>query len=153
MGSLELWLGLRSLRTLGLRISRASNNATNLVAWLNSTITPTSPMVEVHHASLQAEKNPEDKEWLAKQMPNGFGPVFSIVLKNKRMARWLPSKLELFHHATSLGGVDSLIEWRVMSDYRADERLLRISVGCEDWRDLRADLEKGLKEVEELEEQ
>ena len=153
MGSLELWLGLRSLRTLGLRISRASNNATNLVEWLNSIITPTSPLAEVHHASLQAEKNPEDKEWLVKQMPNGFGPVFSIILRNKRMARWFPSKLELFHHATSLGGVESLIEWRAMTDSKVDERLLRVSVGCEDWRDLRADLEKGLKGVEGLEEQ
>ena len=153
MGSLELWLGLRSLRTLGLRVSRASNSATNLVVWLDSTITPTSPVAEVHHASLQAGKNPQDKEWLAKQMPNGFGPVFSIILRNKRMARWLPSKLELFHHATSLGGVESLIEWRAMSDDRADERLLRVSVGCEDWRDLRVDLERGLKEVEGFEEQ
>ncbi|KAF8419940.1 cystathionine gamma-synthase [Tirmania nivea] len=153
MGSLELWLGLRSLRTLGLRVSRASNNATNLVAWLSSTITSTSPIAEVHHASLQAEKNPGDKEWLMKQMPNGFGPVFSIILRNKRMARWLPSELELFHHATSLGGVESLVEWRAMSDDGADERLLRFSVGCEDWRDLRADLERGLKEVEGLEEQ
>ncbi|RPB22870.1 PLP-dependent transferase [Terfezia boudieri ATCC MYA-4762] len=152
MGSLELWLGLRSLRTLNLRVSRASNNATSLVAWLNSTITPTSPIAEVHHASLQAEKNPEDKQWLAKQMPNGFGSVFSITLRNKRMARWLPSKLELFHHATSLGTVESLIEWRAMTDARADERLLRVSVGCEDWRDLQLDLERGLKEVEGFEE-
>lgn len=73
-------------------------------------------------------------------------------MRNKRMARWLPSKLELFHHATSLGTVESLIEWRAMTDARADERLLRVSVGCEDWRDLQLDLERGLKEVEGFEE-
>lgn len=151
MGSLEGWLGLRSLRTVALRVSRASDSATRLAAWLNSTITATSPIAEVHHASLQAEKDPKCKEWLQKQMPNGFGPVFAVIMRTPRMARWLPSKLELFHHATSLGGVESLIEWRAMSDDRADERLLRVSIGIEAWEDLKRDLEKGLKAVEGLE--
>lgn len=151
MGSLEGWLGLRSLRTLDLRVSRASESATNLATWLSSTITDSSPVAEVHHASLQAKSDPKVKEWLEKQMPNGYGPVFAIIMRNKKMARWLPSKLELFHHATSLGGVESLIEWRAMSDDRADERLLRVSVGCEDWKDLKADLERALKEVGGLE--
>jgi cystathionine beta-lyase len=52
--------------------------------------------------------------WLLKQMAGGFGPVFSITMKEQIFARRLPSKLQLFHHATSLGGVESLIEWRTM---------------------------------------
>lgn len=151
MGSLEGWLGLRSLRTLNLRVTRASSSAEKLVSWLYSTITDSSPIAAVQHASIQVKEDPEVREWLEKQMPRGYGSVFAIIMRNQKMARWLPSKLELFHHATSLGGVESLIEWRAMSDDRVDERLLRFSVGCEDWRDLKGDLERGLKEVEGLE--
>ncbi|RWQ95793.1 hypothetical protein C8Q69DRAFT_381971, partial [Paecilomyces variotii] len=52
----------------------------------------------------------------------------------------LSSKLAFFHHATSLGGVESLIEWRALSDSRVDRKLLRISVGLENWLDLKNDL-------------
>lgn len=82
-------------------------------------------------------------------MPNGYGPVFAITMKNESLARRLPSKLELFHHATSLGGVESLIEWRAMSDEKIDTRLLRISVGLEHWEDLRDDLMKGFRALRE----
>ncbi|KAI5296080.1 hypothetical protein KEM52_005775 [Ascosphaera acerosa] len=152
MGSLEGWLGLRSLRTLEIRVARLSQNAGRLVAWLDSALRSTDEASEddravqavvqtVTHSSLQTD----DMEWLAKQMPNGFGPVFSIVTRTETMARRLPSKLSLFSHATSLGGVESLIEWRAMSDDTVDRRLLRLSIGLEDWEDLKADLLKGFK--------
>jgi cystathionine beta-lyase/cystathionine gamma-synthase len=83
--------------------------------------------------------------WLKQQMPNGFGPVFSIYMKDNHLARILPSRLRLFHHATSLGGVESLIEWRRMSDADVDERLLRVSVGVESWEDLKDDLLEAFK--------
>ncbi|KAF8463165.1 pyridoxal phosphate-dependent transferase [Kalaharituber pfeilii] len=155
MGSLEGWLGLRSTRTLGLRVTRASASAANLVKWLHSLTSsdPNCPIEKVHHASIQHLDDSSVTEWLSNQMPNGYGPVFAITMRNPWMARHLPSKLTLFHHATSLGGVESLIEWRAMSDARADERLLRVSVGCEDWSDLKADLERGLKEVQGFQEE
>lgn len=58
-----------------------------------------------------------------------------------------PSKLRLWAHATSLGGVESLIEWRAMSDTTVDTRLLRLSVGVEEPIDLMADLIQGCKAV------
>ncbi|KAG7113983.1 putative trans-sulfuration enzyme like protein [Verticillium longisporum] len=76
-------------------------------------------------------------------MPGGFGPVFAFYMKDKSHARRLPSKLGLFHHATSLGGVESIIEWRRVSDGECDERLLRVSIGVEGWEDLRDDLVEG----------
>jgi cystathionine beta-lyase len=78
-------------------------------------------------------------------MPNGFGPVFSITMKEEKLARELPSKLHYFQHATSLGGVETLIEWRTMSDATVDRRLLRVSVGLENWEDLRADLVRAFR--------
>jgi cystathionine beta-lyase/cystathionine gamma-synthase len=158
LGSLEGWLGVRSLRTLELRVQRQSQNAGKLVAWLAGLLGQEKVVVDegdnathsssgdgemvkrvvekIAHASLQHG----DRHWLAKQMPNGYGPVFAVWMKDEGLARALPSKLRLFHHATSLGGVESLIEWRTMSDATVDTRLLRVSVGVEAWEDLRDDL-------------
>ncbi|PLB51547.1 cystathionine beta-lyase [Aspergillus steynii IBT 23096] len=135
MGNMEGWLGVRSLRTLEIRVQRQSQNATNLVSWLDSALRAPNPaagsdeavtqaaLQQVFHASLQKDDFP----WLLRQMPNGFGPVFSIMTKQEDYARKLPSTLAFFQHATSLGGVESLIEWRTMSDPSVDTRLLRVS--------------------------
>ena len=153
LGSLEGWLGVRSLRTMALRVQRQSRNADALVAWLHGALGETGEggiehgalirkaVKQVKHASLQTE----DFDWLKQQMPNGFGPVFSIYMHSADQARCLPSYLRLFHHATSLGGVESLIEWRKMSDAEVDERLLRVSVGIEDVEDLKEDLLRAFR--------
>ncbi|KAJ6032040.1 hypothetical protein N7540_002772 [Penicillium herquei] len=146
LGNMESWLGVRSLRTLEVRVHRASQNSAKLISWLNDALCAPSPapgsegavvqavLQKIYHASLQ------DEPWLKKQMPNGFGPVFSIVLQREDHAKHLPSKLHYFQHATSLGGVESLIEWRALSDPRVDRKLLRISIGLENWEDLKDDL-------------
>ncbi|KAF4237727.1 hypothetical protein CNMCM6805_006784 [Aspergillus fumigatiaffinis] len=156
IGNLESWLGVRSLRTLEVRVQRASQNSAKLISWLNDALTAASPapgsdeeivqkvLVKIYHASLQ------DEEWLKRQMPNGFGPVFAIVMRDEKLAKTLPSKLSLFQHATSLGGVESLIEWRALSDSRVDRKLLRISVGLEDWQDLKMDLLSAFKALLEV---
>ena len=154
MGSLEGWLGIRSLRTLALRVRRQSENAGKVVDWLRVCLKESDGeqdeeeivkgvIARVQHASLQHD----DMDWLQKQMPNGFGPVFAIWMKDEDLARRLPSKLELFSHATSLGGVESLIEWRAMSDETVDRRLMRVSVGLEDWEDLKSDLLKAFRQL------
>jgi cystathionine beta-lyase/cystathionine gamma-synthase len=167
MGSLEGWLGVRSIRTLELRVERQSSTTAKLVAWLNAALHPEetttaadTPAVKpedgkivqavlekIQHASLQKEDIKDG--WLLKQMPRGFGTVFAISMKDELFARRLPSKLELFHHATSLGGVESLIEWRTMSDATVHRRLLRISIGIEGWEDLRDDLLQAFRAVAE----
>lgn len=153
MGSIEGWLGIRSVRTLEIRVKQQSASAQNLVSWLDNALKSSGAETEavrravlkIEHASLQEEDIKDG--WLLKQMPNGFGPVFSIVLKEVGFAKKLPSKLELFHHATSLGGVESLIEWRAMSDATVDQKLLRVSVGIEGWEDLRDDLLQAFKSL------
>jgi cystathionine beta-lyase/cystathionine gamma-synthase len=147
MGSLEGWLGVRSLRTLEIRVLRQSESATRLVEWLATSLhspsdeadSVVSRMVDrVQHASLQLEAA-DPNSWLRRQMPRGWGPVFSIVMRREEDARRLPSKLCLLHHATSVGGVESLIEWRAMSDKSVARTVLRVSVGVEAWEDLRQD--------------
>lgn len=148
MGSFEGWLGVRSLRTLELRVRRQSENAEGLVRWLDGARREEGGVVArvvqgVRHASLQTG----EMGWLKRQMPNGFGAVFALWMRDEGLARRLPSKLALFHHATSLGGVESLIEWRTMSDTTVDTRLLRVSVGVERWEDLRDDMLNGFGEL------
>lgn len=153
MGSLEGWLGVRSLRTLELRVGRQSENAGRLVGFLDGCLRGEekgegsqdvrATVARIEHASLQKE----DMEWLREQMPNGYGPVFSVWMKSAEMAKRLPSKLHFFHHATSLGGVESLIEWRKMSDSGVEPEVLRISVGVEGWEDLKSDIVRGCGEL------
>ncbi|KAI9171363.1 putative trans-sulfuration enzyme [Paramyrothecium foliicola] len=149
MGSLEGWLGLRSLRTMELRVKRQSETATALVQWLAGHLgdpsNPVGAVVDrVLHASLQPEARQEGS-WLRQQMPVGYGPVFAIIMKDAAIAKRLPSKLQFFHHATSLGGTESLIEWRRMSDEGVDPRLLRVSVGVEGFEDLKRDLQDAFE--------
>ena len=161
MGSLEGWLGVRSTRTLELRVKRQSETAMQIVDALDGALSGhtvgtglsqgdvdavRAVVAEVKHASLQAS----DMSWLRKQMPNGYGPVFSIVMKTSDFARRLPSKLQLFHHATSLGGVESLIEWRTMTDSTVEKTLMRVSIGIEDSRDLLDDLLQGFRVLAEV---
>ncbi|KAH6685486.1 pyridoxal phosphate-dependent transferase [Plectosphaerella plurivora] len=113
-----------------------SRNTELLVNWLHSSLTSaTTACSPIELAARQVV----DKI-LRTQMPNGFGPVFALWMKTEEDARQLPSKLRLFHHATSLGGVESLVEWRRMSDERIDATLLRFSIGVENWEDLRDDM-------------
>ena len=153
MGNMEGWLGVRSLRTLELRVMRQSRSTTELVTWLHELLESKQDstneeadvvkrsVTRVQHASLQKE----DMGWLKEQMPNGYGPVFAIWMKNRDFAKRLPSTLNLFHHATSLGGVESLIEWRRMSDDMVDDRVLRVSIGIEDCADLKQDMLDGFR--------
>jgi cystathionine gamma-synthase len=156
IGNMESWLGVRSLRTLEVRVKNQSFSAEQLALWLHSSLSSGSEADEetkivqscvetVQHASIQV-LDPENA-WVKKQMPNGFGPVFSMTMKDKQIAKRIPGKLHYFHHATSLGGVESLIEWRRMSDPTVDPKLMRVSVGLERWEDLKEDLLRGMKAV------
>lgn len=59
----------------------------------------------------------------------------------------LPQRTHYFTPATSLGGVESLLEQRVMSDPGEDRCLIRLSIGIEDFVDLQADLRQALLAV------
>ncbi|CAE6462854.1 unnamed protein product [Rhizoctonia solani] len=152
-GSLESFLLLRSLRTLELRVTRQAASGEALAQWLHKVSqTPVGEtwdgvrggiIKRVWHATLQEQ----DQEWVKKQMPGGGPACFMIMLEDPNEARLLPYLLELFTPATSLGGVESLIEQRYLSDPKEDKRLLRLSVGLEGVEDLKEDLRQGLNKV------
>ncbi|KAH7889549.1 cystathionine gamma-synthase [Phlebopus sp. FC_14] len=154
IGSLEAWLLLRSLRTMHLRIPRQSANATEVAQWLSKTVVPEGQefdgvpgglVTKVWHSSLQGTDtrgfNP------ATQMEGGYGATFSFLLSKLAYAEALPFSLEFFVPATSLGGVESLIEQRVKSDPDENPLLVRVSVGVEEVEDLKDDLRNGLQTV------
>ena len=123
-GTVESWLALRGLRTLHLRIDRASANAAELATRLG------------RHSAVSAVHYP------------GLGAMVSIELHGEAQAAELVCEAtELWVHATSLGGVESSLErrrrWPGESD-AVPETLLRLSVGVEDVDDLWADLQQAL---------
>ncbi|ORY85385.1 Cys/Met metabolism PLP-dependent enzyme-domain-containing protein [Leucosporidium creatinivorum] len=156
-GSMESWLILRSLRTLPLRITRQATTATALAQWLasltraapGSTLDgPSGVIEEVWHGTLQ--KNASTLIGEGKQMSLGSA-CFAFSTTKPIYAEWLGHVLKLFVPATSLGGVESLIEQRSVSDPGADPRLIRLSIGLEDFEDLKADLIAGFAKVIEIE--
>ncbi|OBZ76823.1 hypothetical protein A0H81_04003 [Grifola frondosa] len=152
MGSLESWLLLRSLRTLHLRVPRQSETATALAQWLSHAAggkaadgIPAGLIEKVWHSSLQGK----DARGFdpSVQMEGGYNATFAIFMTNEKYATLLPHALKYFVPATSLGGVESLIEQRIQSDPGADPRLIRISVGVEELEDLKDDLRRAFQEI------
>jgi len=133
-GALETWLVLRGVRTLAVRVRRQSESAARIAAWLEPRVR------RVWHPSLPSHPGHD----LGRRQMEGSGPVLSFELSSEAEAKELPRRLRLFRNATSLGGVESLVEWRRKHDPEATPELLRVSVGLEDVGDLIADLEGGL---------
>ena len=115
-----------------------SSNATRLVKYLSDNLANFTGLETVLHGSIQ-----DNKDQLKDQISQ-HSPVFSIIMKTEELARNLPTKLKYFIHATPLGGVESLIEWRAVSDSTVDPRLLRVSVGVENVDDLIDDFRQAL---------
>lgn len=138
--SFDAWLLVRSLRTLNIRVKTQVANAERIVKYLTEHKNELPLLKEVSHASLQKE------QFVREQLPLGGPPVLQITAVSKDAARRIPSKLKYFFHATSLGGVESLIEWRCLSDPHAPPDTLRVSVGAENVEDLIEDLRKALQQ-------
>ncbi|GAA6181518.1 cystathionine gamma-synthase [Shimia sp. NS0008-38b] len=140
MGPFEAWLLLRGMRTLALRVERMVDNALKIARFLDD-----HPKVDsVLFPGLESHPQHE----LAKhQMPGGAGFLMSFLVKGDReRALQAAGKMQLFHRATSLGGVESLVEHRhtIEPHTGIPDTLLRISVGVEDAGDLMSDLGQAL---------
>ncbi len=138
IGSFEAWLLIRGMRTLPLRIQRMSESALKVAHFLHA-----HPKVEtVLYPGLPSDPG---HETASRQMVGGFGCLLSCQLKGgKSAALTAIGKLHLFKRATSLGGVESLVEHRHTIEETVPANLLRLSVGIEDAQDLIADLETAL---------
>lgn len=140
LGPMEAWLLTRGMRTLPLRMREMSRNAMALAEYLSD-----HPAVdEVLYPGLPDHPG---HAIASRQMSGGFGGLLSFVVKGGRdTALRAIGRLELFHRATSLGGVESLVEHRhtIEPHTGIPEGLLRLSVGIEDVQDLIGDLGQAL---------
>jgi len=140
----DCWLLNRSLSTLSLRLDRQIQNASAIAAFLK-----TKPQVEqVYYPGLPDHPGHD----IAKLQMNGkFGSMISIGIKGgEKQALLFASGMKLFKHATSLGGVESLIEHRRSAEGnspRSPANLVRLSVGVEYIDDLIADLTFGFDKI------
>lgn len=141
-GPLETYLGLRGVRTLALRFDRAEENAAELARRLAAH----PGVVRVRYPGLPDDPGHE----LAERQMSGFGAMVSFELAaGVEAADALCRTTRIAHNATSLGGVETLIERRGRYPDESPQvpaGLIRLSVGCEHVDDLWADLERALAE-------
>jgi cystathionine gamma-synthase len=142
LGQTEAWLLMRGMRTLFPRVQWACRSAQMLAEKFAA-----HPMVsEVLYPGLPSFAGHADAK---KQMKGGFGGMLSVRVKGgERGAIATAARVDLWKRATSLGGVESLIEHRASIEgpgTPCPPDLLRLSVGVEDTNDLHADLDQALK--------
>lgn len=132
---------LRGMRTLFIRVQQACRNAQHLTQALSK-----HPLVSrVYYPGLLQG---EALQLASRQMPGGFGGMFSIeVSGGEQAAIKTAAHTQLWKRATSLGGVESLIEHRASVEGEGSpvpRNLLRLSTGIEDADELLADIEQAI---------
>jgi cystathionine gamma-synthase len=137
----DCWMILRSLATLPLRVRHQSATALAVARFLHA-----DPRVaRVHYAGLPDHPG---HGVAVRQMDGGFGGVLSMEVPGGREAALaVTARVRIFTRATSLGGVESLIEHRASMEgprSQTPQGLLRLSVGLEHPDDLIADLDQAL---------
>jgi cystathionine gamma-synthase len=145
LGSFESWLLLRGMRTLFPRVKAACASAQTIAERLAA------------HAGVHCVLYPGLRDFpghaiAARQMQSGFGGMLSVRVKGGEAAAIATAaKVRIWKRATSLGGVESLMEHRASvegPDTPCPPDLLRLSVGLEDTDDLIADLSQALESAQ-----
>lgn len=147
----QAWLVLRGIRTLPLRVERAQENAGKLAQFLLQ-----HPRVTwVSYPGLP--EHPQHQ--IAKKQMDGFGAMISFGVKNGlEGGKIVMNNVQLFTLAVSLGGVESLIEHPASMTHASvpkkereesgiGDELVRVAVGCEDFEDLRDDIDQALNQI------
>lgn len=147
-GPFDAFLAMRGLKTLHLRMQAHCASALELAKWLEK-----HPAIDkVIYPGLKSHP----QHALAKKQMDGFGGIISVEVKGGlKKARKALERCYLFALAESLGGVESLIEHPAIMTHASvptanrkrlgiSDGLIRLSVGVEDLRDLRAELATAL---------
>jgi cystathionine gamma-synthase len=134
-GALDVWLTLRGVRTLPIRMQRQSETAAAVAAFLRPRVPAT------YYPTIPGNPGAE----LAPRQMSAFGGVVSFEMETLRRAAQVRDRLGLFRNATSLGGVESIADVRREHDSTVPDGLIRLSIGLEDAADLIADLDQALR--------
>ena len=147
------WLTLRSTKTLALRYQKASDNASDLANFLSEhplikrTIYPGLNSHPQHKIAIKQQMNPKGEVV--------FGSMLSIDVGEMELRDKFLDKIEIFQLAESLGSVESLVcvpffmthaalPDKIKLEMGITETLIRLSVGIEDFEDLKLDLSNAL---------
>lgn len=148
----DAWLIMRGIKTLGIRMEKAQQNAFAIVDWLKEQ----KAVTNVIYPGLPEHPGYE----IIRKQSRGFGAMITFRLESKEFALSILEKVRLIKFAESLGGVETLITYPTTQTH-ADvpqeirekngitEETLRLSVGIEDVRDLLAELKNVFSQVEE----
>lgn len=144
------WLVLRGIKTLALRMERHNSNAFTFAREMLE-----HPRVQaVHYPGLESHRNHE----IAKRQMRGFGGMVGVDVGTAQAAKALVERLEVCTFATSLGGVETLIQPVALMTHATltpeeraaagvSEGLLRVSVGVESVDDIIGDFRGALDEI------
>lgn len=146
----DSWLVLRGIKTLGIRMEKAQENAFAVARWLKNQ----KVVTKVIYPGLEEHPGHE----VMKRQARGFGGMLTFQVESKEFALAILNKVRMIKFAESLGGVETLITYPVTqthADVPVDirekngitETTLRLSVGIEDARDLLEELERVFKEI------
>jgi cystathionine beta-lyase/cystathionine gamma-synthase len=149
-GPWDVWLLLRSVKTLGIRMEAHSANAMTIAEFLSTQ----GKVKATHYPGLPSHPQYE----LAKKQMRGFGGMISIETGSLENAKRFASALKVFTLGESLGGVESLVCHPVTMTHGSVEPhrraqlgitdgLVRLSVGIEDINDLLDDIKAGLNAI------
>lgn len=138
----DCWLMMRGIRTLALRVRQQVASAQRVAEFLAD-----HPAIErVNYPGLDSHAG---HAIAARQMTNGFGGMLSFhVQGGAEQAMAMAARLQLFTRATSLGGIESLIEHRASIEgptSATPQNLLRVSIGIEHVDDLIDDLRQAIQ--------
>lgn len=138
----DCWLMMRGIRTLALRVRQQVASAQRVAEFLAD-----HPAIErVNYPGLDSHAG---HAIAARQMTNGFGGMLSFhVQGGAEQAMAVAARLQLFTRATSLGGIESLIEHRASIEgptSTTPQNLLRVSIGIEHVDDLIDDLRQAIQ--------
>lgn len=149
LAPLDSWLILRGIKTLGIRMQRAQENAIEIANWLKEQ----SVVTKVIYPGLPEHPGYE----IMKKQARGFGAMITFRLKSKELALQALNRVRMIKYAESLGGVETLITYPATQTH-ADvpkeirekngitEETLRLSVGIENSKDLLEELERVFQE-------
>jgi cystathionine gamma-synthase len=133
-GSLDVWLSLRGVRTLELRVMKASESAMEIATWFDDRD------IRTWYPGLESAQG----HTVASEQMRAFGTMLSVDLGDAGAAERFVKTLTVFTNATSLGGVESLAEHRLRSDPTIEPGLVRLSIGIEAPQDLIDDIARAL---------
>ena len=147
LSDMTVWMLERSMKTLGLRVKAQTKNAMKMAKWLNKH----PKIAKVFYPGLKS--HPEYK--LAKSQMNGYGAMLSFELEEGLDAYQFQKSLKLIKSSMSLAGVEStvisphLTSHALLTQEERDkvgisDRLIRLSVGIEDVKDLQRDIDKAI---------